>query len=85
MMQAKITVNVQNGNEIRINDAGGSTLGNLQLFKGGSGATLGTTAATVTSATTYVASQCEFAIQLIDIVQCEFRYIEAHSGVVRVR
>jgi flagellar hook-basal body protein len=43
---AKISVNVQNGNEIRINDVAGNTLGALSLFKGGSGSTLGTTAAT---------------------------------------
>jgi flagellar hook-basal body protein len=53
---AKISVNVQNGNEIRINDAAGNTLGALSLFKGGSGSTLGTTAATSTSGVSIVAS-----------------------------
>ena len=53
---AKISVNVQNGNEIRINDAAGNALGALSLFKGGSGTTLGTTAATSTSGVSIVAS-----------------------------
>ena len=77
---AKITVNVQNGNEIRINDAGGNTLGNLQLFKGGSGATLGTTAATVTSATTYVAASASSPASSLTLSNVSFDTLKLTAG-----
>ena len=77
---AKITVNVQNGNEIRINDAGGNTLGNLQLFKGGSGATLGTTAATVTSATTYVAASASSPASSLTLSNVSFDTLKPTAG-----